>query len=326
MKKIQLHYGADLDWVEPFVKKFKGKVDGNFIILPEEIHTGSRYFLDCGQGVIALYIDVKYNCDLQIIQKNLKHDFVGLYYHLSVDPTRLSFGDISTSMGSWTYNLSLIDSSLDHTFEVKKDDEIFIFCIFVKKEIIKSYAQNNNFSSKTIEAIMNPSKNTFIRWDRMCHESIHILDDLRKLQVGEVLFDLNMIGSAHMLISNYLTKISENNIIIQQVNQDDLSNIISAQQFLLKNLNNHFPGIKLIAAKFNMSESKFKILFKKITGNTANAFFLDNKLIKAKELLEENQLSVTEISKTFSFGDTAYFSSKFRKKFGILPKTYTQQL
>ncbi|PIF29945.1 hypothetical protein CLU81_0330 [Flavobacterium sp. 9] len=54
MKIIEHSYGADLSWVENLAQEYGGKIDGNFIIAPEsDIATGTRYFLDCGEGIIA---------------------------------------------------------------------------------------------------------------------------------------------------------------------------------------------------------------------------------------------------------------------------------
>lgn len=326
MKKIIQHYGADLDWVRPLAEQLNGKIEGNFITVPNEIHTGDRYFFDCGGGIIALYVDVTYNNDFKIIQKNLKNDFIGLYYNLSDSGTELLFDTVSHQMGAWSYNLSLIDSSLEFEFNIKKGSKVFIFAIFIKKELIKLYGKENNINSKTIEKVMDPTKNTFIKWDRMSNKSFHAITDLRKLETGGILFNLNLVGTVHLLISEYLLKITNENIIIHLVNKTDLSNIISAQRYLIENIENQFPSIKYIASKFNMSETKFKSLFTKITGITANAFYIDNKLIRAKDLLKENELSISEVSKQLNFSDTAYFAARFKKKFGILPKAYSKKL
>jgi AraC-like DNA-binding protein len=326
MKKIIQHYGADLEWVDSLAKQLDGKIDGNFIIVPETIHTGNRYFLNCEEGIVALYVDVTYNTDLYIIQKNLKDDFIGLYFNLSEAEAKLSFDTLSNMMGIWSFNLSLIDSSLGFEFDIKEGSKVFIFCIFIKKELIRKFSTKNKVFSKNIDLIIDPKKNTFIHWDRMSYKSFHALIDLRKLEVGTTFFDLNMIGTVNLLISEYLNKTVKDNVIIKLVNELDLSNIILSQRYLIENLENNFPGIKYLATKANMSESKFKVLFKKITGNTPNSFFIENKLYKAKELLEEKQLSITQIAKQLNFGDCAYFASKFKKKFGILPKTYSKQL
>lgn len=326
MKTIEHFYSADLNWVENFAAQFDGKIDGNFIVLPEDIQTGTRYVLDCGDGIIAYYIDVTYNKNLNLIQKNKSTDFIGIYYNLTEGEAVLSSNNFMYNIGRWQYNLSVIDSALDSRYSVKVGSKTFVLCLFVKKSTIELYAKKYQINFKNIDKITNPSINTIVRFDRMSSESYHILDDLRKLKVGGPIFDLNLTGSVHLLLSNYLKKIASNRIIIQTVNEKDLESIITAQMFLINNIEDHFPSIKLMANRANMSESKFKSLFNKITGATPNAFFMDNKLIRAKEMLEEKQISISQVSQQLSFTNNSYFASKFKDHFGLSPRAYVNQL
>ena len=273
-----------------------------------------------------MYVDITYNTDLQLIHKNLTNDFVGLHYYLSESDTTITFDTTSNTVSSWSFNLLLIDSTLTFEADIKKGSKFFVFCIFIKKETMKIYAQKNNIFKKTIDQILDPRQNTIVQWERMSIKSYHALKDLQKLKEQDVLFDLHMRGTVHLLISDHLQKVSQKNCIIQLVNDSDLASILSAQRYLLENINDHFPSIKTLAQKSNMSVTKFKGLFKKITGDTPNSFFLENKLFKAKELLEEKQMTVTEVSEILSFNNSSYFAHKFKSQFGLLPKTYSQQI
>ena len=326
MKTIEHYYSADLNWVEQFAKQFGGKTDRNFIVLPEDIQSGTRYVLDCGEGIIAYYIDVTYNKDLHLIQRNNTNDFVGMYYNLTEGEATLSSNNFVNNIGRWQYNLSVVDSALNSDYFVKKGSKTFVLCIFVKKTTIESFAKKNKINFRDIDKITDPSKNTIIRFDRMSSESYHLLDDLRKLKTGGPVFDLNLTGTVHLLLSNYLKKMASHRIIIQTVNEADLANIIATQMFLIHHIEGPFPSIKLMAGKANMSESKFKNLFKKITGTTTNSFFLDNKLLRAKELLEENKLTISQVSDQLHFTNNSYFASKFKEHFGLSPKAFINQL
>ncbi|UTN03415.1 AraC family transcriptional regulator [Flavobacterium bizetiae] len=326
MKKIEHYYSADLEWVEPFAKQLEGKVDGNFIIVPESIQTGTRYILDCGEGIIAYYIDVKYHKDLHLIQKNLSNDFVGIYYNLTEGEAQLSTNNFMNDIGRWKYNLAVIDAALESEYYVKKGSTTFALCIFIKKSMIETFAIKNNIHLRDIDKMTNPKKNTIVRFDRMSSDSFHILTDLRKLKVGGPVFDLNLTGSIHMLLSNYLKKMALNRVIIQMVNKTDLKKIIATQMFLIEHIKEPFPSIHIMANMANMSESKFKNLFKKITGMTPNAFFMDNKMIMAKELIESKQFSISQVSDELNFTNNSYFASKFKEHFGLSPKVYLKQL
>ncbi len=326
MKIIEHYYGADLSWVEHYAAQIGGKIEGNFIILPEDSQTGIRYFLDCGDGIIAYYIDVEYRRNFQLIQKNLNQDFVGFYYNLTEGEASVSSGHFMYNVGRWQYNLAVIDGSLESKYDVVKGSKTYALCIFIKKSMIKAYAKKNNIVIQNIDSLVDSKENTIVRFDRMSSESFHLLDDLRKLEVGGAIFDLNLRGTVHLLISNYLKKIATKRLIMQTVNNSDLGNIINVQMYLINHLDDHFPSIQYMAKMANMSESKFKSLFKKITGDTANVFFMENKLLFAKELLEKKQLTISQVSDQLHFTNNSYFASKFKEYFGLSPKAFNKQL
>lgn len=326
MKIIEHSYGADLDWIEPFANKLGGKVEGNFITVPDDIFTGTRYFLDCGDDIIAYYVDVINNKDVNLIQKNTRNDFIGIYYNLTEGDVTYSSTNFSQNVGRWQYNLLVIDSALETNYNIKAGTRSHVLCIFIKKDRMASFTKMNNITMQNLSRITDSSQNTIIRFDRMSSESYHLIDDLHKLKIGGPVFDLNLIGTVHLLLSNFFKKMSTSRIIIQKVNEADLANIIATQMYLTETIENPFPSIQFMARKANMSESKFKNLFKKITGKTPNIFFMENKLIKAKELLEENQLTVSQISDKLHFTNNSYFASKFKEYFGLSPKTFVNQL
>jgi len=326
MKIIKHYYDADLSWVEHYARQIGGKIEGNFIKLPEDSQTGIRYFLDCGDGILAYYINVEYKRNYKLIQENLNQDFVGFYYNLTEGEATVSSGHFMYNVGRWKFNLAVIDGTLDSEYSVKKGSKTFALCIFIKKSMLKNFTQKNNITIENIDSVIDPKENTIVRFDRMSSESFHVLNDLRKLEVGGAIFDLHLKGTVHLLISNYLKKIATKRIIIQTVNKTDLDHIIEIQMYLIEHLKDHFPSITQMAKMSNMSESKFKTLFKKITGNTANVFFMENKLLLAKELLETRQLTISQISDHLNFTNNSYFSTKFKEHFGLSPKAFFKQL
>lgn len=89
--------------------------------------------------------------------------------------------------------------------------------------------------------------------------------------------------------------------------------VIKAQYYMLKNIDKQFPGIEYLSQYCGISSSLFKRSFKEVTGYTSYNFFIENKLFKAKELLEESDLSIATISNELNFSNPSYFSIMFKK-------------
>ena len=324
MRRIVQNFGTDLDWVESFAENFGGVINGNFIDIPDSIQTGNHYFLNYKEGITALYIDATYHFDYRLIRKNLTDDFVGVYYNLTKADLKLTFQETTNNIGIQGYNLFLIDSALEYQYDVLSGNDCFVLCIFIKKSLFREYFKKDTFFS---DDFFNSATNTFIRLERMSYESVQILSELRKMDIRGGTFDLDLIATINLLLSEYLLRLSNGDMpVLQVVDESDLSGIIQAQHFLHDNVNGLYPGNKKIAQYVNMSETKFKVLFKKITGITPNTFFTEHKLNKAKETLEEKEMSVTDVCRHFNFIDNSYFASQFRRKFGVNPKEFLQQL
>ena len=62
--------------------------------------------------------------------------------------------------------------------------------------------------------------------------------------------------------------------------------------------------------------------FKKSTNSSVMSYFMKLKVEKAKELLRETSMSISEIASYLSFDTSNYFSKIFKKVTGYTPTTY----
>lgn len=326
MKIVEHYYSADLDWAENFAQQFGGMVDGGFIKIPDDIQRGTRYLIECEEGITAYYIDVEYQTDLLLVQKNIRTDFVGVYYNLTEGDAEVAFPGSRHKVSRRHYNLSVIDGSLESEYKVKKGSKTFALIILIKKSIIEAFFAKHSIGAPELDKLMDPKHNAIVRFDRMSDSSFHLLDELRKIKVGNAIFDLNLAGTVHMLIADLLKKTAVKKFATHTVHEQDLSAIVSVQLYLMENIDREFPSIGLLAAKAKMSESKFKKMFAKIIGNTPNVFFTENKLIRAKELLETKRYTVSEIVCRLHFCNSSYFCAKFKEYFQVSPRVFVKDL
>ena len=67
-------------------------------------------------------------------------------------------------------------------------------------------------------------------------------------------------------------------------------------------------------------------LFKQVTGKTLTDYISDEKMKKAKELLESSNLKVNEIAATLGFDTASYFTRFFKKRSEVTPQEYRNAL
>lgn len=74
-----------------------------------------------------------------------------------------------------------------------------------------------------------------------------------------------------------------------------------------------------------MSRMHFYRKVKALTGQTAVEFIRTIRLKRAAQMLNQNQLTVSEITYAVGFNDLQYFRNRFKKYFGVSPSEYASQ-
>lgn len=98
-----------------------------------------------------------------------------------------------------------------------------------------------------------------------------------------------------------------------------IEKIVQTAQFQMREkiYDNFEP--KQLAEDLNMSYSNFRKMFKKHTGESPHQYYLDLKLMRAKELLITTNMSIKEIAYELNFQTVYYFSRIFKRKMNLTP-------
>ena len=99
--------------------------------------------------------------------------------------------------------------------------------------------------------------------------------------------------------------------------------IVPAIRYLLANPYGD-TDVASLAKMCHVSESCFRNLFKQYSGKTPSRYCLDNRILRAKQLLENGLYSVAEGAAMVGYRDAGYFTKVFKKETGILPGQYGQ--
>lgn len=81
-----------------------------------------------------------------------------------------------------------------------------------------------------------------------------------------------------------------------------------------------------IAQAAHLSPFHFARLFKKLTGATPHAYLASLRAARARELLAETDLSVTEVGARVGYMSSSHFAKAFRQATGISPRAYRNAL
>jgi AraC-like DNA-binding protein len=85
-------------------------------------------------------------------------------------------------------------------------------------------------------------------------------------------------------------------------------------------------SLKEVAARVNLSPCYFCAVFKKQTGLTFRQYQTRQRLEKARQLLADNNLRVSDVAFESGFESIPYFNRAFRRRFGCSPTQYRLRL
>lgn len=89
-----------------------------------------------------------------------------------------------------------------------------------------------------------------------------------------------------------------------------------------KNMDNSDYTVEDLAEDVCLSRMQLYRKIKSLTGQSANEFIRTIRLKRAAQLLEQNQLTVSEVTYQVGFNDLKYFRACFKKQFGVNPSSY----
>ncbi|CAM3016129.1 DNA-binding transcriptional regulator AraC [Vibrio fluvialis] len=101
--------------------------------------------------------------------------------------------------------------------------------------------------------------------------------------------------------------------------------IIQAINYMTQNLNQDFT-LEEIAAHTCLSPSRLGHLFRDEMKMTITQWRDDQRISRAKQLLVTTHYSVNHIGRIIGYSDPLYFSRVFKRKAGVSPKLYREQI
>jgi len=103
-----------------------------------------------------------------------------------------------------------------------------------------------------------------------------------------------------------------------RITRGDQERLMEARRLLLADLESP-PSIRDLARLCGLSEKKLKVGFPLIFGDTVYGCFRAHRLERARELIEQDRLSVSQVAYSVGYLNLSHFSQAFRRRFGQNP-------
>lgn len=164
----------------------------------------------------------------------------------------------------------------------------------------------------------------YLMLDTLAYTAGVALDSGEQLWIRpEQVWGLDTAAKAQQFLYKLAVKIvscSENDTV-----EAEHSMIQAAEQFIQENYM-YDINLTMLAERFNYNSSYFSEMFKSKAGKTFIQYITDVRMAKAVQLLEETMLSLWDIAELTGFSNASYFSSKFKRMYGMPPSDYRHRL
>lgn len=142
-------------------------------------------------------------------------------------------------------------------------------------------------------------------------------------------FDMNVLISRckNLLLNRDIMRNRYRNAMIGLPVEEKLSNadesfLLKIDQLIASEISSPDFGVDRIVEKMLVSRSALYTRFKELTGKSIGTHITEYRLLRAKEMLRQKDMSVNEISEALGFRSQRYFSTFFKERTGVTPTAY----
>ncbi|MGD1857231.1 MAG: helix-turn-helix transcriptional regulator [Leptolyngbyaceae cyanobacterium] len=101
----------------------------------------------------------------------------------------------------------------------------------------------------------------------------------------------------------------------------DIEQLYRAKDILMQQPT-HPPSLTDLARQVGLNDRKLNLGFRHLFGTTVFGYLQDHRLQQAKDLLSKSRLTVAGVASAIGYTSPEAFSTAFRRKFAVSPKTY----
>lgn len=321
MKKITHYCSLTPEWQNEFAEKIGAKfIDNKIIIIPEAIGKGNSYFTQIIPGISVIFIDFTLNAPLKITRTQSDNPLYIFHFDLSEHVNLIKINNEDYEIGSYDkLDLAIIDNQIESSFKPAVNERTIAVRILVDKALLEDFIKKHS-GKKEVTQKSKDGKRVFYHYGNIDSNSILLIQSIKNRSVYDLSFEPLLKGISLKLLGNFFNKFYDSQNPKSNVTDSEQEAINKTKEYLLNNLYGLFPSVTFLASMAGMSESKYKILFKKCFNDTPNNLFIKEKMALARELLQSGKFtSLTDVIYELNYTKLSYFSSKYYEIFQRKP-------
>ena len=194
--------------------------------------------------------------------------------------------------------------------------------LYLRPLFVRSTVREMNFAQNEID--LTPQIG--FRDKHICHVAMSLLHELNEANVvGRLYADSLAAGLAIQLVRRY-SSLREVHVGHGGMAPHKLRRAIALIDHHLSDEEEGRVALRTVANDVHMSYFHFSRAFKQSMGMTATNYIAERRIERAKKMLEETELPISEIALRSGFSSQSHFTTAFRRLAGATPKAFRAAL
>nr|WP_321223181.1 AraC family transcriptional regulator [uncultured Psychroserpens sp.] len=301
--------------------------DDYCIDLDKKFSRGYIRGIQFSHGLSVIEIDMLSNKKIKI--EFVKQDINSLYLLFNVDSVLLHHTEEDgkdQNISKLQYCMFSNDITNTHRITIQKNKHSSFFIILInRKEFEEKLMTISSGFSNELELIFKDVNgvNLIDHTEYFSLEIAQFIEEFRQCELEEFMKPIYLEGKAYEILTSQLQTFNDggnakNKTLLRKATIDKIE---SAVQIIKEELDvniNVYSLAKRVGLNQNTLQNGFKNLFK----TSVNEYIKNLRLDKAKLLIENSELNITEITYKIGINSRSYFSKLFKAKFNISPSEY----
>ena len=152
-----------------------------------------------------------------------------------------------------------------------------------------------------------------------------IIQEFKTINEKTIIGQTKMTGYLYMLLAFIMENSSKLSVQGKAFFSSKEEYVKNAVDYIQSNYSRKI-SVKEIANYIGLNRSYLGVIFKEITEFSPQDFIIYYRMDKAKKLLSDVSMSISDVSHSVGYDDPLTFSKQFKKTVGVSPSTYRESL